>query len=303
MVTFTTAKVLTKPANSSYVGTWDQPTNANWDVVDAALGQVSIINLNNSPVTLSAAQFQCAFIIFRSTLTGNVPITFPTTFIGPYTILNECTGSSAFVVTLQTTVAGAYQIGCKPGDAFDCFNTGGSFYFRNMGHPGSYWDYSGSSAPAWISACTIPPYLVCDGTTFSSAQYPALATILNGTTLPDARGRARFSQDATGTRITSSGSGIAGNTIFATGGSEYTQTHNHTVTLTDPGHDHDIKVVQSTFQTGGSADAANSGGGATMTSCSETTGITVSNVSLYGSGTAQNMPPTYIGGITMIRAA
>jgi hypothetical protein len=43
----------------------------------------------------------------------------------------------------------------------------------------------GSSVPSWISECTVPPYLVCDGTAFSSAIYPSLAAIIGP--LPDAR--------------------------------------------------------------------------------------------------------------------
>lgn len=157
MVTYTNAKNIELVANSSYVGTWDQPTNSNWSIVDAALGQNTNITLNNSPVTLSAAQYQCYQITFSSTLTGNVAITFPSTFTGPYSILNNCTGSSAFVVTLRTTVSGGQVIGCPFGEVFDVFNDGTNLKFRNFGRVGSFVDYIGSSVPAWNTACSVPP--------------------------------------------------------------------------------------------------------------------------------------------------
>lgn len=297
MVAFTTAKQLVQVANSSFVGTWDVPTNSNWGVVDASLGQIAFVTLNNSPVTLSASQFQCSWITFVSTLTGNVAVTFPSSFTGMYVIQNRCTGSSAFVVTLKTTVAGANQIGCKPYDLFDIFNDGTSISYRNMGHIGSYWDYAGSSTPAWITACTVQPYLVCDGTTFSSAVYPALATILNGTTLPDARGRARFSVNNGTARITSSVSGVDGNTLLANGGNENLTSHTHG--YLDLGHSHLTGSFSANISAGPNAirmvNAANP-----VATDGSLIGITIQNT---GNGASQNMPPAYVGGITMIRSA
>src|SRR5258708_6198785 len=115
MSTFTVAKNLERVANGADVGTWDAPTNSNWSIVDACLGQSVTVGLNNSNVVLSSPQYQCAQIIFNSTLTGSVLITFPSTFTGPYIIQNLCTGTSAFTVTLQTTVAGGQVVGCPPG--------------------------------------------------------------------------------------------------------------------------------------------------------------------------------------------
>lgn len=298
MVSFTNSKVLTLPANSSYVGTWDQPTNANWQIVDAALGQVAVINLNNSPVTLNAAQFGCAGIVLRSTLTGNVPITFPTTFTGMYVIKNECTGSSAFIVTLLTTFPGANVISAPPGMAIDVFNEGASLFYRSLGPIGSYLDFAGSSLPAWVSACSVPPYLHCDGTTFSSATFPILADILGGTALPDTRGRSRFNVNSGTGRISTAVSGINGDTKFAAGGDQWSQTHNHPITITDPGHVH-TQIGTNTLS--GAGLGAGAASGATTNTGSATTGITAVSAN-FASGNSQNMPPAYIGGITLIRA-
>lgn len=309
MVAYTTAKNIIQPANSSYVGTWDQPVNSNWGVIDAALGQTVNVSLNNSPVTLSANQYQCYNITFNSTLTGNVAITFPSSFTGPYSIFNACTGSTSFVVTLQTTVSSGQAVACPYGEFFDVYNDGTNVKFRNFGRIGSYWDYAGSSVPTWVTTCTVPPYLNCDGTTFSSATYPFLSMILGGTTLPDARGRYRAALNQGQSRITSGSStgGVDGDTLLASGGAQTVALSSQNVpplplTLTDPGHTH-LLVVRGNNNngTGQARGGDNTGATATETSCSATTGITITG----GSSSNTNfsiLPPSYVGGLTLIRA-
>jgi hypothetical protein len=68
-------------------------------------------------------------------------------------------------------------------------------------------------------------------------------------------------------------------------------THNHTATVTDPGHLHSISAVASNGQY-----PAVGGGGAVSTVSStgtSTTGITVANASAGVSGTNANLPPYY----------
>ncbi len=316
MVAFTTARGLYQVANSSYVGTWDVPENSNWGVVDAALGQITTIQLNNTPVTLTAGQAQCFQIIFSSSaapggnLAGNVVVTFPTVvpssteLTGPYVIQNLCGNSSLFTVTIQTTVAGGQVVACKPGEPFDVINDGTNFKFKNMGHVGSLWDYVGSSVPNWVTACTIPPYLNGDGATFSSAVYPALASIM-GTTLPDLRGRYRATLNQTTTRITSSG-GVDGNTIFAAGGSMLTISASmiplmgsavSTAYFNDPGHSH--PGTWGKIEAGGGWGSQAPANETASTIPSAQTGITIGS-SIPATAT---LPPSVIFGITMIRSA
>lgn len=319
MVAYTTAKGLYQVANSSYVGTWDVPENANWGVVDASLGQITTIQLNNSPVTLTAAQTQSAQIVFSSSaapggnLAGSVVVTFPvvapanTPVTGPYIIQNLCGNSSLYTITLQTTVAGSQAIACKPGEPFDIINDGANLKFKNMGHIGSYWDYAGSSVPNWVTACTIPPYLNCDGTSFSSATYPTLTSII-GTLLPDSKGSFRTTLNQGSGRITSS-AGLDGNTLFARGGNMLTLTSSYISQIsngngmTDPGHAHTIFMQRTNVNAGGvtGADALVAPGsgnfsGPTLTAL---TSITIGS----SIPTPLPMPPSYVGGITMIRAA
>src|SRR5882757_9368301 len=236
--TFTPNIQLEEPARGDQVGVWDTPVNGNMTEIDLVVSAINTISLNNSPVVLAAAQFQSKGITFNSTLTGSCAITFPTSFKKSYEIFNTCTGSSAFVITLGTTAAGGQQIACPPGEIVDVVNDGTNIRFKNLGRVGSYWDYAGSSVPAWVSGCTVPPYLNCDGTTFSAAIFPALAVVLGSTTLPDSRGRAGIALDAGVGRVSSAVSGVAGNTRFAAGGDQSLQSHSHGVT--DPGHFHVI---------------------------------------------------------------
>ena len=201
--TFTPNINLEEPARNDDVGTWDTPVNNNMTLLDLVVGGIATIGLNNSPVVLSNAQFRASNITFNSTLTGSVTITFPTSFTKPYTIGNLCTGSSAFVITLQTTATGGQAICCPPQEFVDVFNDGTNIKFRNLGRIGAYWDYAGSSVPAWVTGCTVPPYLNCDGSVIASSIYTLLPSILGSSLLPDTRGRSRFTLDQGAGRISS----------------------------------------------------------------------------------------------------
>ncbi len=300
---FTTNKVLEQVARGADVGTWDTPTNANWGVVDNSFGGVSPIALVATDVTLSPAQYQCVFLTLTGALAANVAIIFPA--VGSfYTVQNLTTNTSAFQVTLRTTVAGAQAIGAPWGEPVDIFTDGSNTKYRNLGRVGEYWDYAGSSVPAWVGACTVPPYLNCDGTTFSSATYPVLSVILGSSILPDSRGRARLSLNQGTARLNSTTS-IDGNTRFTGGGSEQYQQHNHTLTVTDPGHSHTTYGLRSdNIQAGGDFNVVAQllNGALNTTTSTNTTGITVAS-SAAGTGTTGNVQPSYIGGITMIRSA
>ena len=321
----TVNKGLAQPTRGSDVGTWDVPVNGNMGIIDNSFGGVATIPLTNSPVTLSAAQYQCNFLIFTGALSGSVPITFPA--VGSfYTVQNLTSNTSNFQVTFLTT-AGGQAIGCPWGEPIDVFTDVTNVKFRNLGRVGTYWDYSGSSVPAWVTACTVPPYLNCDGTSFSSATYPILATILGGTTLPDSKGGVRYTLNQGSARLTSSG-GVDGNTLLARGGIQTITISsqslpNTTFPVTDPGHHHSVlgsspgdgSIAALNFSgvttlpgfTGGTSpssyfyiDTAPGGNHQTFMS-SNTTGISVAT---GGTGAAlATLPSGYVGGITMIRSA
>lgn len=96
---------LNTPANGTFVGTWDVPVNANWNLIDSALGGIASIALSNVPVVLSAAQYANGIIAFSGTLTGNVVVTFPA--IGRFYILyNNCVAATSFTITCQISGVG-----------------------------------------------------------------------------------------------------------------------------------------------------------------------------------------------------
>lgn len=303
-ITTTTNKSLVKVTVGTESGTWGPYINGNEDALDNMLGGTATVALTNAPVVLSSGQYQCSFIRFTGAITADVPITFPS--VGSfYTVINDTTNSSNFCVTLATTTAGSQAIGLPSGAVTDIMTDSANVRFRGLPHVGTYWDYSGSSVPRWVSACTVPPWLLCDGSTFAVATYPALSVIHNGGVLPDARGRMRMALDAGAGRVSSGVSGVAGNTLFGTGGDQSMQQHNHTAnsSVNDAGHIHN--VIINTNAPGAGGGQGGGVGSVLVSSFVQTalTGITVAtSIANTGTGGSQNMPPVYAGGITMVRA-
>lgn len=304
-----------EPASGDYPGAWAAPVNSNMNTIDAALGTIQSISLAAGSVTLSTAQTRSAALIFSGALPSNVTVTIPSLSSAPattisgrfFTVENQCSNSSAFIVTLKSTVAGQQVICIPPYEVTDVLLEGtnssqaGSVKFRNLGRVGSFWDYAGSSVPAWNDGCTVPPYLNCDGTTFSSATYPALATILGGTTLPDSKGRVRATLNQGTSRLLSSNGGVNGNTNLSAGGVDATTLSSLNippVPVTDPTHTHTIGTFSNANLTVGVTPVLTTGSGSI--SGAATTGITAGSTSPTS---FTNMPPAYVGGITLIRAA
>ena len=290
------------PTHGSEVDTWDVPLNENFDLMDKNLGAVSSISLTNVNVTLSAGQYACGTIRLSGTLTGNVLVLFPNVS-GWWTVENRCTGN--FYVAARL-VAGGDQIGLPPGEAIDVFADGTNMNYRGLGRVGTYEFDCGTTVPLWVSASSVPPYLICDGSTFNAGVYPFLNTKLGGNTLPDFRGRMWAALNGGTGRITTAGSGIDGDTRRSAGGAQTVtlttdQLPAHSHSITDPGHTHPIPLVFTQSSPGGTG-GRNLDGATTFNTDSSTTGITGTNAT--GSGAAINkMPPTTIGGIVMIRAA
>lgn len=298
------------PIRGTDIGTWDVPVNGNFSSLDAMMGGVTTVALTSSPVTLLSSQALVNVIRLTGTLTSStVTVTLPGIYKS-WTLDNQIVNSpSSFAVTLIST-SGTSIIGCPPGTQ-DVFYDGSTVNYRNLGRVGEYWDYAAATVPTWVTASTKPPYLNCNATTFSSATYPILANLLGTVTLPDSRGKSRFALDQGAGLVSSAGSGIAGGTVGATGGSQFVQNHNHL--YSDPGHTHAITwghngVGQPLIvYTGGGSNGYSPGANFSFNLAGDAlnsaaaVGITISNSSFGGTG--QNMPPAYMGGITMIRAA
>jgi microcystin-dependent protein len=123
---------------------------------------------------------------------------------------------------------------------------------------GSINAYGGATAPTG--------WLLCDGTTFNASTYPSLNTVLGGNTLPNFAGRVPMGKTGSGTGSTLLGTG-GSNTIGETNlpvhqhtmnhthgsftSSGQSQSHNHTVSLNDPGHTHTINGNEASISTPG----------------------------------------------------
>lgn len=306
----TTNRAYATPATGSLVDTWGEAAlNPNFELIDSNLGAVASVALSSSPVTLSSGQYACGTIRFSGALGANVTVTFPAVS-GWWVIDNRTTGN--FYVLL--TCGAGENIGVPQGCATDILTDGTNVRFRNLAPGiGMYQDFAGSALPNWVSACTVPPFLLPDGTTFSAVTYPILNAILGGNTLPDFRGRAPFYLDGGTGRITTSGSGIDGATRFSSGGQQNRsigQVNIPSYSLSSSGlsvsgsisGQTDIRVIPSlgSFGDGPTGSFVSSGSSGAALTWSGSIGGSISS---GGSGTPLvTMPPAVISGIRMIRA-
>ena len=301
------------PVRGTDQGTWDVPVNANFNAIDSMFGGVTTLTPTNTPIIMTSVQAQCSIIRLTGTLTGNVAITMAS--INKFwTIENLLTNaSSGFVVTFVST-GGSQQIGAPPGSQ-DFYYDGTNVRYRTLPHHvGGYWDYAGNSVPNWVTSCTVPPYLNCDGTTFSSATYPVLAGSLGGNTLPDSKGRYRTTLNQGSGRITAAGGGVDGNTLLAGGGTQTLTVGSSNlppIPYSDPGHAHTFNINGNSGNTyiyvaTGLAYNFYAGGGQGSQMFQTFLDGHTTGISINPSGASvplSKISPTYIGGITMIRAA
>lgn len=287
------------PIRGADVGAWDVPVNSNFNVLDAMFGGVQIYTLTNSNVTMTTSGAQNSIIRLTGTLTASVSITLAG--INKFwNIDNQLTNSpSSFIVTMLST-SGSNQIGVPPGTQIIYYD-GTTIRFIGPDRIGSYWDYAGPVQPNWLSNCTTPPYLNCDGTTFSSATYPVLANLLGTTTLPDSRGRHRLALNQGTGRVTSAGGGVDGNTLSAGGGvQQVTIVTGNLPAYTPSGT---VNISQNA-----NIDNAAVGVGAGAPFAVSTAGAATITATFTGnaqggfSAPIATMNPTYVGGFTFLRA-
>lgn len=317
----TVNKGLIIPNTGDLPGTWGSAAlNPDYAAIDGMLGGFATVSLTNANVTLTAPagsiapaggpnQSQNAQIIFTGTLTGNCVITFP--LPGFYIVKNNCT-VGAFYVQATTGAGGGKNIGLPPGRSLHIFSNGTDVEFVNMPDVGSYWDYAGATVPAWITACSVLPWLVCDGSTPLIATYPVLAGIVgqafggNGIStfgLPDLRNRVRVAIDTNpgggfSNRVTTAGSGINGQALAAAGGDQALQSHTHAATVSPNPHNHGISTYQIQGLSTGAGTTFNNG--VPIATTTDNVTLTVTNASV-GAGAGQNMQPSLIAGVAFIK--
>lgn len=320
------------PLTGTLPGTWGSAAlNPDFVAIDGLFGGTVTIPITGGTLTLAApagksisptagpVQSQNRVLRFTGTLASDETVTLP--LPGSYIVENLTSG--AFNLILRGAAATTEVIAIPPGARLTIYNDGSRVRFADLGKPGQSEFWNGRTAiPAWVTACTIKPYLLEDGTVYNIADYPWLGGILLGqfggdgvTTfaVPDKRGRVTLPYDGTGTRITTAGCGIDGQTIGAAGGTQFITMARANlpndlvvVTIVDNGHNHGVS--------GGTLGGTSTGLGANPSTAfltgataiiinSNVTGISAS-FNLNG-GQAQtnmrNVQPSIVAGISVVK--
>jgi microcystin-dependent protein len=234
------------PNTSDLPGAWaTSALNPNFQSIDAKLSGTTTISLSSTTTILltvpattgvwpggNPSQSMQALIKFTGAQTGSATIQF--TLPGFYIIDNRCTGTT--FVKLSPASGGGNSIGAPPGEKCHVFFDGTDMDYVNLGRVGSPLDLhiNTTTLPPWMTACSVSPYLVKDGSVYTSSVYPALSALLgstfggNGVTtfgVPDERSRTRLGVDtiqaasgATAARITFAQAGFTGSLLGAAGG-------------------------------------------------------------------------------------
>ena len=322
---FTSNIGLTVPNTGDLVGTWGSAAlNPNFLALDGFQGGFVTIGLTNSPVTLSVpagftasetsgpTQAQNGLIRFTGTLSGNCVITFP--LPGYYIVENKCTVGSYYVRLVSAGAGNA--IGAPPGKKCHVFNDGTNMDYVNMPDPGQRYDLYGVTAmPAWMTACTVLPYLLRDGTSYTTSAYPGLFQTIGyafggsggNFNVPDDRNRISLPIDTNTNggytnRVTSAGSGINGQTLGAAADAQ-------SVTLTTaqmPSHNHTDSGHTHSYSAGNSQETNITYGGGGPPCSTPPTGLTtgsgVANIQNTGGGGAHsNVQPTIVSVLGLIK--
>lgn len=324
----TVNKALIVPNTGDLPGAWGTAAlNPNFAAIDGMFGGALSLSLAAATtialtapaggITASAGptQQQNALIKLAGTLTGNAVLQF--TLPGFYIVDNRCV-VGAFFVQLAPATGTGNVIGLPPGRKCHVFFDGSGLDFANPADPGTAYDLHGATGiPAWMTACSVLPYLVKDGSVYSTSVYPALGAVLgstfggNGITtfgVPDERNRARIGLDTlaagtTSNRVTLAGSGINGTTMGAAGGDQLLQQHTHT--YADPGHAHAVGWDGATIPPAspGAQTLVASINNGTTGGRNSTTALSFANITIQnsGSGSGQNMPPTIVSYLPLIK--
>lgn len=324
----TTNRSFIVPNTGDLPGAWGTSAlNPNFQSIDTLFGGVTTISLSSTTTILltvpattgvwpggNPSQSMNALIRFTGAQTGSATIQF--TLPGFYIVENQCTGTTS--VRLQPSNLTGNCIGAQPGKKQKVFYDGVHMDYVDMPDPGTAYDLhiNTTTLPPWMTVCTISPYLLKDGSIYSTASYTALAQLLgstyggNGITtfgVPDERARARLGVDtiqaasgATSARVTFAIAGFTGSLIGAAGGDQRMQSHTHSNTLTDPGHVHFIKGSSGI---GGVTQIVSGASGLFSEddkTASATTSITITNANI-GTGSSQNMMPSIVSFLPLIK--
>lgn len=314
---------LVVPNTGDLPGVWaDQAVNPNMLAIDGYGRGVQTVSLSSATaITLSApsgsitpgagpTQAQNAVIKLSGTLSGTSIITLP--LPGYYIIDNGCTVATNYV---QFRAVGTGNIiAAPPGEPRHAYCDGTNVKFVDMPHVGSYLDLFGASVPQWIAASAPTPYLLCDGTIYSTASFAALGALLGSTFggngastfgVPDLQNRWRVPIGISTTRISSALFGsFNGAVLGAAGGVQsvalgQSNLPNYNLIVTDGGHSHGMVGTTGfvgTIGAGGPPYYVQPTGG--------TTSVATTSISVALNGGGQSffvVNPAMVAGMTLIK--
>lgn len=248
--TFTTNIGIEQPANGDYPNDWDVPINADWGLIDQALGSSTSFAFTNANISPTVAQSAFFMLICTGTLTGNVQLILPGAIGGGRHIFNQCTGAFTLTVLNGAGDTGGGVV-VPQGYPLPIVLTAGRAYYDNYSSvaPGTPQQFAGPNIP--------PGFLLCFGQTVSQATYPLLYAALGTTwgpatggnfTLPDFRGITLAGADnmggAAAGRLTGYVLGTTGGaqavTLAATQIPAHTHNYSGTTGNDSPDHTHGI---------------------------------------------------------------
>ena len=254
----TTNKSLSQPANGSNVNTWDVPMNANFGVIDAALGSVTSLNASSGDRTLTATQYQSLILDISGAITVPVTFTIPSLVGGEWIVYNHTTGAGTVIIA---SGGGGTSITVLRGVSSTVYSTGSNIRLA---------DDRASSFPA--------------GTVMLFVQTAAPTGWTKSTT-----------HNNKALRVVSGAAGTGGTTAFTsvftarTISTSNLPAHSHGVT--DPGHSH-LAAFRQNATGGGSAEVLqNYPSSGSYTTNTSVTGITINNT---GGGVAMDFDVQYV---------
>ena len=138
----TTNKGLITPAHGTYVDTWDQPVNTDWNTLDAALGSSYSITLgtgifSSTPVVLTQANAVNQQLYITGTLTSAWTILLPQGVGGAWIINNATTGNFIVTIGVGTSVPVGNSVAVQQSARSYIYSDGTNIFFADDRSVGS----------------------------------------------------------------------------------------------------------------------------------------------------------------------
>lgn len=266
-------------------GGWGDQLDVNFNNIDSCLGNTLSLTLSATDIVLTKGTVTTPGQVsnLRLALTGNllqnVNIIFPSGTSGVWLISNAVTGN--YFVTLKTAATGSTVILQNRFGFFTVYSDGTNmFMVDNSTPPGMIQAFGGSAAPfGW---------LLCDGTSYSTANYPYLFASIGYTwggsggsfNVPNLQGMFLRGSGTNSTYPTAIGPNV--------GSYQADKLLSHTHTITDSGHSHIIGSSYPSVGTGANALSTTGGAGTTPTTFNAFT-----NISINQTGSSDSNPKNY----------